>query len=70
MDVDHRLRLSAGVRDRAVLLVVVAEDEPSDLVLHLREDRIALLLREVARCHRAVEQDLDVHLVVRAVDAG
>ena len=70
VDVDHRRRLCQGSADRLRLLVVVAQHEVADLVRHLREERIPLLLGEVALRDDRVEQDLDVHLVVRAVDTG
>ena len=41
-----------------------------DLVGHRGEQVVALLLGEVAVAHDAVEQDLDVHLVVGGVHAG
>jgi hypothetical protein len=56
-------------RDSEALKVVVAEHEARDLVGHAREQRIALGAREPARCHQRVEQDLEVDLDVRRVDA-
>ena len=67
---DHRRRLRRRARDRLRLLVVVAQDESGHLVPHLGEDRVALLAGQVALGDDRVEQDLDVHLVVGAVDAG
>jgi hypothetical protein len=70
VDLDHRCRLRRRARDRLRLLVVVAQDERGHLVPHLREDRVPLLAGQVALGDDRVEQDLDVHLVVGAVDAG
>ncbi len=66
---DHRRRLRRRARDRLGLLVVVAQDERADLVLHLGEDGVALLLGQVAVGDDRVEQDLDVDLVIGAIDA-
>ena len=60
----------AGDRQRLRLEVVVAQDERSDVVGHLREHRVALLLADLAVGNGEPEQDLDVDLVVRRVDAG
>ena len=67
---DHRRRLRRRARDGLGLLVVVAQDERRDLVAHLGEDRVPLLPGQVAVGDDRVEQDLDVDLVVGAVDAG
>ncbi len=67
---DHRRCLRRRGADRPRLLVVVAQHELADLVGHLGEQRVALLHRHVAVGRDRVEQDLDVHLVVGAVDAG
>ena len=70
MHFDHRSRLRRRARDRLRLLVVVAQHERGNLVRHLGEDRIPLLPGQVAVGDDRVEQDLDVDLVVGAVDAG
>ena len=70
VDAEHVPRLPARVAEQHVLLVVVAQHVPPDVVRHLREQLVALLEREVAVGDDLVEQDLDVDLVVRAVDAG
>ena len=57
------------VVERAVLAVVVAQHERGDLVGHADEQRVAIDLGQLAVVHRAVEHDLDVHLVVGGVDA-
>ena len=57
-------------RQRLRLEVVVAQHERRDLVGHVGEQRVALLFSQLAVGHRQPEQDLDVDLVVRGVDAG
>ena len=47
-----------------------SQHERGDLVGHLAEQCVALLARRARRRARRVEQDLDVDLVVRGVDAG
>jgi hypothetical protein len=54
---------------RAVLLVVVVQDEPRDVVGHAAQACVALLLVQLAPRDQPVEHDLDVDLVVAAVDA-
>jgi hypothetical protein len=66
----HHLRLRPRVVERAVLPVVVTQYERGDVVGHANEQRIAVVLGDLARVDGAVEQDLEVHLVVRRVDAG
>ncbi len=68
--VQHVLGLGEGVGERRVLCVVVAQDQRADLVGHLGEQLVALLDGHVAVRDQAVEQDLDVHLVVGGVHAG
>ena len=70
MDVDHRRGLPAGDREGQGLRPVVLEHQLGDLVGHRHEQLVALLHGQVAGRHLGVEQDLDVDLVVRAVDAG
>ena len=70
VDLRHRAGLGDRRAERLRLLVVVAQDERGDLPLHLLEERVPLLRGHVAGRHDRVEQDLDVHLVVGAVDAG
>ena len=69
--VDHRQRLPAGDRQGQRLRPVVVEHQLGDLVGHLaaaaRCARSAVML---AVRHHGAEQDLDVDLVVAAVDAG
>ena len=62
--------MARRVGEREVLLVVVAQHQVGDLVGHLGEQRVALLLGQVAVRDHPVEQDLDVDLVVGGVDAG
>ena len=68
MDVEHARRVRLGEAERLGLLVVVLEDERGHVVGHLHEQRVALLLGQVAGLDHGVQQDLDVHLAVRAVD--
>ena len=64
----HRRRLGRGVRQRLRLVVVVAQHERRHLVGHLHEQLVPLLLGQVAVGDDRVE-DLDVDLVVGAIDA-
>ena len=70
MRIEARAALALGDRDRLGLQVVVAQHEVADLVGHAGEQRIALLERHVAARDDVAEQDLEVDLVVRGVDAG
>ena len=63
-------RLPAGDGERQRLRLVVGQHELGDLVGHRPEQLVALLAGELAGGDDAVEQDLDVDLVVAAVDAG
>src|SRR4030095_12151920 len=66
----QRPGLGAGVAQRGGLVVVVAQDQVADLVGHLGQQRVAVGLFQLAGGDGAVEQDLDVDLVVGAVHAG
>ena len=68
VDLDHRRRLRRREAEGLRLLVVVLQHEVGDRLLHLGEQIVALPAREVALRHDRVEQDLDVDLVIRAVD--
>ena len=70
MDVDHRERLPAGDGKREGLGAVVVEHQLGDLVGHLDEQLVALFDRHRLLGHHGTEEDLDVDLVVAAVDAG
>ena len=70
MHVDHSRGLGFGERQRLGLLVVVAKHSLGNGGGHLGEQVVALLDGQVARGHDAVEQDLDVHLVIGAVDSA
>ena len=59
-----------GDRQRQRLQPIVLEHEPGDLVGHLGEQQVALLELEPPLGHLAVQRDLDVDLIVRAIDAG
>ena len=59
-----------GDRQGQGLEAVVLEHDRGDLVGHLGEQGVAVLEREPALGHLAVQRDLDVDLIVRAVDAG
>ena len=65
----HPRRLCPGDAEDDVLLDVVPEDEVGDVVGHVGEQDVALLVRQIAVTGDAVEQNLDVHLVVGGVDA-
>eukprot|EP01137_Pigoraptor_chileana_P015904 Opistho-2@72305 len=51
------------------LLVVVAQHQTADFVGHARQQLVALLVGHVTGLNHFVQQDLDVHFVVRAVHA-
>ena len=70
VDVEHRGRLGAREAQRLRLRVGAAQHALGDRVGHLRQQRVALLGGHVAVGHDRVEQDLDVDLVVGAVDAA
>ena len=65
--IDGAWRIAQAQRLR--LAVVVAEDEPGDVVRHLGEQLVPLLLGHVAGGDDGSQKDLDVHLVVGAADA-
>ena len=67
--VDHRERLAPGDHQGERLGLVVGEHEVGHLVGHRRQHVVALLGRQLAGVDDAVEEDLDVDLVVAAVDA-
>ena len=58
-----------GDRQRQRLQAVVLEHQRGDVVGHRGEQLVAIRNRQPALDHLAVERDLDVDLVVRAVDA-
>ena len=58
-----------GHGDRLGLQVVVAQHKVGDLVGHLLQQLVALLAGHVAGLLHGAQQDLDVDLVVRAIDA-
>ena len=68
--VEQLRRDAAGDRQHLRLEIVVAQHQRRDVVGHLGEQRVALLLGELAVGDRQPEQDLDVDLVVGGVDAG
>ncbi len=70
MHVDHPRRLCLGQAQGLGLLVVVLQHELGYRLGHLREQVVSLLVGEVPAGDDRVQQDLDVHLAVRAVDAG
>jgi len=59
-----------GQRQRLGLEVVVAQHQRGHVVGHPGQQRVALLRRHLAVTDGQAEQDLDVDLVVRGVDAG
>ena len=68
--VDQRRRLDDGVDQRLVLADVVGQHQLGHLGGHLGQQLVALLDGEVAVIDDAIEHDLDVDLVVGAVDTG
>ena len=70
MRIETLSALALGDRDGLGLQVVVAQHEVAHLVGHAGEQRVALLERHVAARDDVAEQDLEVDLVVRRVDAG
>jgi hypothetical protein len=56
--------------DGLALQIIVAQHERGDLVGHLHEQAVAPCKRDLARAHRAVQQNLQVHFHVRGVDPG
>ena len=77
LELDHQVleRLHPPRRDRRLLAqdldleVVVVEDEPDHVVGDLIQDLVSALERQLAALDRDREQDLQVDLVVGAVDA-
>ena len=64
-------RLDGRDLERVRLRLVVGEHELRDLVGHRREERVPVLgSAQRAGVDRGAQQDLDVHLVVGAVDTG
>jgi hypothetical protein len=59
-----------GQRQAQCLEAIILQHDMRDIVGHRDEHRVALLQRQPALVHLAVERDLDVDLVVRAIDAG
>src|SRR3546814_14925097 len=57
-------------RQRERLEAVVLQDQTGDIVGHVGEQLVAFGERESAFHHLAVERDLAVELVVRAIDPG
>ena len=70
VDVDHRRRLGPGGGQRPGLVVVVPQHHGRHLAGHLGQDPVALADGHLPVGHDGVEQDLDVDLVVGAVDAA
>jgi hypothetical protein len=64
----------AGVQlegaDGLALQVVVAQDERGNLVLHAGQELVAPRARQLARGDQRIQQDLDVDLDVRGIDAA
>ncbi len=56
--------------DGLALLIIVAQHQLGHFIGHFRQEFVARLQRDLAFAHLAVQQDLDVHLVVGTVDAG
>ena len=67
MHVDHAVRLGLQAEGLG-LLVVVLQHEVGDRFAHSGEQLVALLVGQVSGGDHGVDQDLDVHLAIRAVD--
>ena len=70
MHVDHRRGLERGQTERLGLAVAAGDHLLGHRFGHLLQQLVALLVGHVARLGQRVEEDLDVDLVVGAVDAG
>ncbi len=70
LGVEALRRLGLGQGQRQALEIIVRQHQARDVVGELAERLVALLHGEVAGADAGVEQDLDVDLVVRGVDAG
>ena len=70
MNVDHRRRLRVGEAQRLGLCVAAVQHLVGDCSVISDQQGVALLLGQLAVGHERVEQDLDVDLVVGAVDPG
>jgi hypothetical protein len=70
VDVDQRHGLGPGVGQGLGLALVVGQDQLGHVAGHLDQQGVALLGGEIAPGLDGVEQDLDVDLVVGAVDPG
>ena len=57
----------AGDRDRLGLAIGVGDHDLRHIVGHLIQHLVALLECQIPCRHQLVEQDLDVHLVIRAI---
>ena len=71
-DIGGEIVHAAGLGDRQAkrLEAIILQHDLRHLVGHLVQQRVARLLREATFGHLLVEGDLDVDLIVRAVDAG
>ena len=70
MHAEHGHGLSARDAQRLGLRVAAVQHPLGHRLGHLAQQGVALVLGHLARGHEPAEQDLDVHLVVRAVDPG
>ena len=68
--VEHRFAHRLGHRHGLGLLVVVAQDQARNLIGHGREQLVSILGPQLAAFNGVVQQDLNVHFVVRCVDTG
>ncbi len=72
--IEERLAVLAAAqplhRQQRALQVVVLHARRADLLRELAQQRVAALARDHARLHERREQDLEVDLVIAAVDAG
>ena len=70
MHIDEGGRVDPSGTERERLAVVAVEHQLCDLVGHLLEELVALLAGHVPVGDHPIEEDLDVDLVVGAVDAA
>ena len=70
MNWQHCWRLGSGDTEGDVLFDVVPQHQACQFIGHLRQQPTSIFLDERAREHDAVEQDLDVDLVVGGVNSG
>ena len=68
--VDHSRGFGGGLGEAAGLSVVVGENMVGHVVGHRHQELITLFEGQITGCHGLGQEDLEVHLVIGAVDAG